>query len=208
MSFCIALFGYFGPTVHLVKYANDKFPTDNGSVLITCTQITSAISRLTFGLIADVRCVNRILLQQIAFVLMGVLVTCIPLAGSFMSLIVISLFLGVSDGVMVCLVGPIAFDIVGDHSASQAIGFLFGIIAIPFLSGPPAIGFLYDRMGSYKVAFHLSGAPPIIGAIIMFLIPKIKKHRQTPEIDVMVSSTLLIDNQIIREETEEQTEFI
>ena len=31
-------------------------------------------------------------------------------------------------------------------------------------------------MGSYTIAFHAAGAPPIIGAIIMFFIPKVKQH--------------------------------
>ena len=39
---------------------------------------------------------------------------------------------------------------------------------ISFLSG-----FLYDEMGDYKIAFHVAGAPPILGALLMFFIPKV-----------------------------------
>ena len=34
-------------------------------------------------------------------------------------------------------------------------------------------GFLYDKLGDYKVAFHVAGAPPILGALLMFFIPKV-----------------------------------
>lgn len=30
-------------------------------------------------------------------------------------------------------------------------------------------------MGNYKMAFHVAGAPPILGAILMFFIPKVQQ---------------------------------
>ena len=140
LSLGVALFGYFVPFVHLVKHTNDVFPEENGSFLITCTQITSAIGRLVFGKIADLPFMNRLVMQQVAFVVMGIVTACIPFSGSYGGLIAISLILGISDGVFVCLIGPIAFDIVGQYQASQAIGFLLGIFAIPFTVGPPVAG--------------------------------------------------------------------
>ena len=123
-----------------MKHTNDVFPEENGSFLITCTQITSAIGRLVFGKIADLPFMNRLVMQQVAFVVMGIVTACIPFSGSYGGLIAISLILGISDGVFVCLIGPIAFDIVGQYQASQAIGFLLGIFAIPFTVGPPVAG--------------------------------------------------------------------
>ena len=40
------------------------------------------------------------------------------------------------DGCFVCLLGPIAFDIVGARNASQAMGFLLAMISIPLMMGP------------------------------------------------------------------------
>lgn len=93
-----------------------------------------------FGKVADLPYVNRIYLQQVSFFVMGVVTVCIPLSGSYAGLIVISLIFGLCDGVFVCLLGPIAFDIVGPREASQAIGFLLGIFSIPFVVGPPVAG--------------------------------------------------------------------
>lgn len=75
-----------------------------------------------------------------AFLVLGISTVCIPFAKSFGALIGISLVMGVCDGVFVCLLGPIAFDIVGPAEASQAIGFLLGIFSIPFTIGPPVAG--------------------------------------------------------------------
>ena len=40
------------------------------------------------------------------------------------------------DGCFVCLLGPIAFDIVGAQNASQAMGFLLAMISVPLMMGP------------------------------------------------------------------------
>lgn len=33
-------------------------------------------------------------------------------------------------------------------------------------------GLLYDHLGTYNIAFHIAGCPPILGALLMFFIPK------------------------------------
>lgn len=174
-SLCVALFGYFVPFFHLPKYTKDNFPGEDGSWLILCLSITSGISRIICGKLADIPWVSRIKMQQLAFLILGISTICIPFAGSFGALIGISLVMGICDGIFVCLLGPIAFDIVGPAEASQAIGFLLGIFSIPFTIGPPVAGWMYDSMGHYRIAFHVAGAPPILGSILMFLIPKVEQ---------------------------------
>lgn len=126
-----------------MKHTQDIFPESDGSMLVLCLSITSGISRILAGKLADFKCVNRIHMQQIAFVIMGAATACIPLSASFEGLIAICLVMGICDGIFVCLLGPIAFDIVGPREASQAIGFLLGIFSIPFTVGPPIAGMTY-----------------------------------------------------------------
>ncbi|XP_060068494.1 monocarboxylate transporter 10-like isoform X2 [Ylistrum balloti] len=176
LSLGVALIGYFVPFVHLVKHTRDRFPGTDGNLLITFLQITSGIGRLVFGKVADFPFVNRIYLQQASFLIMGVVTVCIPLSGSYGGLVAISLIFGLCDGIFVCLLGPIAFDIVGHREASQAIGFLLGIFAVPFVVGPPTAGVIYDTMHSYDLAFYIAGGTPILGSLLMFLIPKVKQN--------------------------------
>ncbi|CAG5133249.1 unnamed protein product, partial [Candidula unifasciata] len=138
-----------------VKYVKDVFPQNDGNILVMCISITSGISRI-----------------QVAFVLLGVSTLCIPFSDSFAGLIVLTLIMGMCDGIFICLLGPIAFDIVGERGASQALGFLFGIFSVPMTVGPPVAGFLYDHLGTYNIAFHIAGCPPILGALLMFFIPR------------------------------------
>lgn len=169
-----ALFGYFVPYVHLVQHVKDTLPSANGEVLVTCIGLTSGVGRIFFGKLADFPAVNRIMLQQIAFLSIGVLTMVLVVARDFVVLVIVCLFLGLFDGCFISLLGPIAFDVVGQKGASQAIGFLLGFCSIPLTVGPPVAGLLYDYMKNYNVAFLAAGVPPIVGALLLCLIHRIK----------------------------------
>lgn len=127
--------------------------------------------------------VNRIYLQQLSFLILGLLTMVVPLTHSFPLLLVICLGMGIVDGCFISLLGPIAYDICGPRGATQAIGFLLGLCSIPLTVGPPIAGMLYDQTNSYKMSFILSGIPPLIGACVMCLMRFVKNDVKDLEID-------------------------
>ncbi|XP_011865071.1 PREDICTED: monocarboxylate transporter 10 isoform X2 [Vollenhovia emeryi] len=175
-SIPLALFGYFVPYVHIGKFVATTFKDADSKLPVMCIGITSGIGRLIFGYIADLPKVNRIFLQQISFLSIGVLTMLLPVTKSFLMLLGISLGMGLFDGCFISLLGPIAFDICGRNGATQAIGFLLGMCSIPLTVGPPIAGLLYDHTGSYDLPFLLAGIPPIVGALTMFLIRCVKQN--------------------------------
>ncbi|XP_071445608.1 monocarboxylate transporter 10 isoform X2 [Hetaerina americana] len=174
-----ALLGYFVPYVHMVKFVSIRFPEEDGKVLVMCIGLTSGVGRLVFGKIADLPKVNRIMLQQISFLSIGIMTMLIVATKSFELLRVIALVMGLFDGCFISILGPIAFDLCGPAGATQAIGFLLGLCSIPLTAGPPIAGAIFDHTGSYTIPFLLAGIPPIIGALILFLVRFVK----TPETD-------------------------
>lgn len=64
----------------------------------------------------------------------------IPLCRDFGGLIIVCLFLGLCDGFFITIMAPIAFELVGPMQASQAIGYLLGMMALPMIAGPPIAG--------------------------------------------------------------------
>ena len=48
--------------------------------------------------------------------------------------------MGISDGCFICLLGPIAFDLLGPAGAAQGLGCMLGIASIPMTAGPPLAG--------------------------------------------------------------------
>lgn len=72
--------------------------------------------------------------------LLGLMCMMIPQCQQFWGVIVVCLFLGLCDGLFITIMAPIAFELVGPLQASQAIGYLLGLMAIPMTAGPPIAG--------------------------------------------------------------------
>ncbi|XP_041831794.1 monocarboxylate transporter 10 [Melanotaenia boesemani] len=178
-----ALYGYFVPYVHLMKHVEERFgPEANKEVLLMCIGITSGVGRLIFGRVADyVKGVNKVFLQVSSFLVIGVMSMMIPLCHIFGGLIAVCLLMGLFDGCFICIMAPIAFELVGANDVSQAIGFLLGLMSVPMVVGPPIAGFLRDKLGSYDVAFYLAGVPPIVGGMLLCLIPWVEARRRKRE---------------------------
>ena len=118
---------------------------NQGGILVTCIAATSGLGRLMFGKVADLPNVNRILLQQISFVSIGICTMLLAGAAKFTgfeweSMIMIALLMGLFDGCFITMLGPIAYDICGPSGASQAVGFLLGLCSIPLTVGPLIAG--------------------------------------------------------------------
>ncbi|XP_069743727.1 monocarboxylate transporter 10 [Narcine bancroftii] len=174
-----ALFGYFVPYVHLMKYVEETFNLENEEVLLMCIGISSGVGRLLFGRVADyLNGANKVFLQVVSFIVIGLMSMMIPVCRGFAGLIVVCLFMGLFDGCFISIMAPIAFELVGPENVSQGIGFLLGLMSIPMTSGPPIAGFLRDSLGDYKLAFYLAGVPPMIGGLILCTIPWIQYRKR------------------------------
>merc|ERR1712115_201986 len=140
---------------------------------------SGGIGRILSGLIADLPSVkrngNRIILQQVSFVSIGLCTMLLVVAPHFggsvyEAMMVFCLIMGIFDGCFITMLGPIAFDLCGPAGAGQAIGFLLALCSIPLTVGPPVAGYIYDTLGDYSPAFLAAGVPPIVGALAMFSI--------------------------------------
>ena len=116
------------------------FTDHDPSLLMTFVHISSGVSRVVFGKLADFKRMNILFLEQITFLLLGIVIICIPLIPYYEGLIVISVLFGVCDGIIWMLMGPIPLLIVGTNDAAQAIGFSSMIFAVFFAVASPVAG--------------------------------------------------------------------
>lgn len=75
-----------------------------------------------------------------SFFVIGLMSMMIPLCKIFGGLIAVCLLMGLFDGCFICIMAPIAFELVGSQDVSQAIGFLLGMMSVPMTVGPPIAG--------------------------------------------------------------------
>ncbi|XP_051922516.1 monocarboxylate transporter 8 [Hippocampus zosterae] len=173
-----AVLGYFVPYVHLMHFVEEQFKgTEKEWVLLVCIGASSGVGRLTFGKVGDlIPGLKKIYMQVASFIALGLMSIMIPQCSRFEELIVVCAFLGLCDGCFLTMMAPIAFELVGPMQASQAIGYLLGLMSLPMTAGPPIAGLLHDYLEDYKVAFSVAGVPPIIGGVMLFFVPLI--HRR------------------------------
>lgn len=156
ISIPTGLFGYFVPFCHLVKHAQDINSAYPGEVLVMCISIFSLIGRLCSGPLTDFGGINRIALQQLSFISIGVLTMSLTVVQDF-SLLLVCCGLGFFDGCFISLLGPIAFDLVGPEYANQAIGLLLCFCSLPLTTGPPIAGkfFQMDNFICYNLVLAI-----------------------------------------------------
>lgn len=80
------------------------------------------------------------LFQVVSFIALGLMSMLIPQCFVFEALVVVCVFLGLCDGCFLTMMAPIAFELVGPMQASQAIGYILGLMALPMTAGPPIAG--------------------------------------------------------------------
>ncbi|XP_051513644.1 monocarboxylate transporter 8-like [Myxocyprinus asiaticus] len=192
-----AVLGYFVPYVHLMNFVKEQFgDTQREWVLLVCIGASSGVGRLLFGKVGDlIPGVQKIYMQVASFILLGLMSMLIPQCAVFEGLVVVFVLMGLCDGCFITIMAPIAFELVGPMQASQAIGYLLGLMAIPMTAGPPIAGLLHDYFGNYHVAFYLAGVPPVVGGIVMFFVPLVhwrmqrrRKEANDPSMDKMLTN--------------------
>lgn len=176
-----AVLGYFVPYVHLMSFVKEQFvetPVKEW-VLLVCIGVSSGVGRLLFGRVGDLlKGARKIFLQAASFMLLGLASILIPLCLQFEGLVAACLLLGLCDGCFITLMAPVAFELVGPQRASQAIGYLLGLMALPMTAGPPLAGLLHDHLGDYHMAFYLAGIPPLAGGALLLFVPYVHQRMQ------------------------------
>ncbi|XP_035627783.2 monocarboxylate transporter 8-like isoform X1 [Oncorhynchus keta] len=171
-----AMLGNFVPYIYLMSFVKEQFvetPVKEW-VLLVCIGVTSCVGRLLFGRVGDLlHGARKIYLQAGSFMVLGMASMLVPLCVRFEGLVAVCLLLGLCDSCVITLMAPVTFELVGPQRASQAIGYLMGLMALPMTAGPPLAGLLHDHFGDYHMAFYLAGVPPMVGGVLLFFVPNV-----------------------------------
>ncbi|XP_078492981.1 monocarboxylate transporter 10 [Ciona intestinalis] len=193
LVWCLAVglckLGYLVPWVHMIKLCSDiGISRPHAASMLQYMSVTSTISRLVAGKLADSRYINRLYLSQFSACMMGVVTLLQPSMYTQSGVLAYAIMFGTLDGGVEILLPVMTLDLVGADQLSVAWGCILAVISLSSL-GPPVAGAIRDQSGSYMAAFYFAGAPMVLSAFILLLIPLWAKRQE----QIIEQSYLSID---------------
>jgi MFS family permease len=163
------------PQVHLVAYCADLgFGVTHGAQMLSLMLFGGVFSRIASGIIADY-------IGGIRTLLLGTILQCLALIlylpyDGLMSLYVVSLLFGLSQGGIVPAYAIIVREYLPAHEAGQRVGIVIMSTILGMALGGWMSGWVYDLTGSYAAAFLNGIAWNVLNiAIMLFVLTRTRR---------------------------------
>ena len=121
------------------------------SMLYTYMAVASFISRHIFCKLGDFPYVNRFYLYQVGMTISGLCILCIPVARSFVSILMPLIGFRLMDGAMAGQQSLLVLECVGHQKVNRAWGYIMLFAGISATIGPPLIGKFEPKVA---ISFH------------------------------------------------------
>jgi MFS family permease len=147
----------FGPYVHLVPMARGfGISAFLAATLLSILGLAALGGRLSMGVLSDHT--GRRMALAVGLALQIAAFAALAAAQSLGALYVAAFVFGFSYGGVSVMFPALVTDFFGREQAGGLVGTLFALAGCASAWGPLAVGFIYDRSGSYVLAWWLSAA--------------------------------------------------
>jgi MFS family permease len=154
------------PFVFLPVYARDHGISEVGAAaLISFIGLTSMLGRVGLGTLADR--VGLIRLYQATVLALGLSYFIWLAAHGYPMMVLFALAMGASYGGYVALSPAVVAELFGVAGMGVVLGTLYTSIAVTALFGPPIVGAIIDRTGSYQLGILFTIAATAAGFLVL-----------------------------------------
>ena len=154
------------PFVFLPVYARDQGVSEvAAAALISFIGLTSMLGRVGLGTLADR--VGLIRLYQAAVLALGLSYFIWLAAHSYPMMVLFALAMGASYGGYVALAPAVVAELFGVAGMGVVLGTLYTSTALTTLFGPPIVGAIVDRTGSYRLGILFTIATTAAGFLVL-----------------------------------------
>lgn len=173
----------FVPFVYLPSFAHDRGASDFASAaLVGMIGGASVVGRMGLGALADRAGVVR--LYQASFLVLAAsygiwLAASWSSAGGYSMLVLFALAMGAGYGGYVALSPAVIAHLFGTQRMGTVLGVLYTSGGIGAMVGPPLVGMIIDRTGSYRIA--IAAAFAVAMCAFGLLIPLTSRQHQVAE---------------------------
>ncbi|CAC5388567.1 Monocarboxylate transporter 9 [Mytilus coruscus] len=184
--------GFFIPFYFLVDRALILgTPNTQAAFLLSIIGITNTIGRLLSGIIANLKNVDALVVNNIALLIAALTLFLQPLCTVYPALVAFSVIFGLSVAAYISLTSIILCDLLGLHRLANAFGLLTLARGIAGIAGPPAAGAVFQATGNYDASFYFGGGMFFVGALLhlMLHLPFIKRLNDNGKTETIVKET-------------------
>ncbi len=166
--------------VHGVISLTDKgISYEKAALVIGLLTLVSLIGRIVLGYLGDF--IDKRYLMSVAYIMLGSGVLALANSNSMQDVYLFVALFGIGFGATIPLMAAMRAEYFGRAYLGRIQGFMSPVVMLAGVVGPVAAGFLFDRTGSYQIAFTVVGVLPFVGAlIILFTRPPILPGEPVP----------------------------
>lgn len=158
---------------HVMPYLSSlDIPRSTSGLAATAIPLLSIGGRFGFGWLTDRFDAGKLVV--IALIMLALGLVCFEFVSTVGTwLLVPSLtFFGIGYGGNVTLLGILVARYFGRGNFGAILGWLWGILLVGNVAGPPVAGWVFDNYGSYQWVWLAFAALVVVGAVVMANIPK------------------------------------
>lgn len=164
------------PFVFLPVYARDQGMSEVAAAsLISFIGLTSMLGRVGLGTVADR--VGLLRLYQGMVLALGLSYVIWLFAHSYFTMVMFALAMGGTYGGYVALNPAVVAELFGVSGMGMVLGTLYTSTAVTSLIGPPIVGGIIDRTGSYRLGLLFTIGTTLVGFLVLLAL----KPRGTAE---------------------------
>lgn len=176
--------GFNAPFIYIVDQATSlDIKPEYADWLLSTIGISNTIGRVILGLLADLKCMNRLYLYATVLTISGLATIAEPFFTSFIGLFTYSALFGFTSGGYVSITSIVLVDLLGIKKLTHAFGILLVFQGVATAIGPPIVGVLYDIFESYIFPFIFTGMMITISGLMCFFIPCFSCYKKPEDIE-------------------------
>ena len=163
---------------------------DQAAWMLSVLAIFGMVGKVLLGWLTEKFAARKVFVGSLLFQVLGILIL-INAGASPLVLLFVPIY-GIAFGGMGSLITLIPLDTFGTKEFATIFGFLSFLMLPSALIGPPIVGYLFDQMQTYTVAFYGVSALLVVSAVAFWFAkppPWRKAESEDPSRDVVSAAT-------------------
>jgi MFS family permease len=162
---------------HVMPYLSSiGFTRSFSSLMASAIPLTSIVGRLGFGWLGDKFDKRRIASIGFVLVSLGLLSFGYVATGGTWMLVPSIVIIGLGYGGPVPMMPALVREYFGTVRLATVLGLVMGVAQIGSMVGPPLAGLVFDKFGSYQLAWFGLGGLAIAGMVSLLTTPRVARN--------------------------------